>query len=85
MAIIKDNRLRNFLDSEFANSGSGDSSSRNNLESGTTFERRDGAEVVNTNNNADVNLNRSNEVFGTYVNGNFIVQGEGDFDREIDR
>ena len=85
MAIIKDNSLRNFLDSEFANSGSGNSSSRNNLESGTTLERRDGAEVVNTNNNADVNLNRNNEVFGTYVNGNFIVQGEGDFNREVDR
>ena len=53
MAIIKDNSLRNFLDSEFANSGSGNSSSRNNLESGTTLERRNGAEVVNTNNNAD--------------------------------
>ena len=63
MAIIKDNSLRNFLDSEFANSGSGNSSSRNNLESGTTLERRDGAEVVNTNNNADVNLNRNNESF----------------------
>ena len=25
------------------------------------------------------------KVFGTYVNGNFIVQGEGDFNREVDR
>ena len=38
MAIIKDNSLKNFLDGEFANSGSGNSSSRNNLESGTTLE-----------------------------------------------
>ncbi len=84
MATIKDNSLRNFLDSEFANSGS-NSSSRNNLESGNTIERRDGSEIVEGNNNADVNLNRSNEVFGTWVNGNFIVQGEGDFNREVDR
>jgi len=84
MATIKDNSLRNFLDSEFANSGS-NSGSRNNLESGNTIERRDGSEIVEGNNNADVNLNRSNEVFGTWVNGNFIVQGEGDFNREVDR
>jgi len=37
MARLEDNSLRNFLDSEFANSGS-----RNNLESGNTLERRDG-------------------------------------------
>ena len=58
MATIKDNSLRNFLDSEFANSES-NSGSRNNLESGNTIERRDGAEIVEGNNNADVNLNRS--------------------------
>ena len=54
MARLEDNSLRNFLDSEFADPGR-----RNSLESGTTPERRDGAEVVDTpNNNADVTDNK---------------------------
>ena len=49
MARLEDNSLRNFLDSEFATSGS-----RNSLESGTTPRRRDGAEIIDRDNNADV-------------------------------
>ena len=50
MAIIKDNSLKNFLDGEFANSGSGNSSSRNNLESETTVEERNASTTEGINN-----------------------------------
>jgi hypothetical protein len=50
MAIIKDNSLKNFLDGEFANSGSGNSSSRNNLESGTTLEESNASTTEGINN-----------------------------------
>ena len=63
MARLDNNSLRDFLDSELTNSGSGNNS-RNNLESGNTLERRDGAEVVDNNNNADIYKN--NEQLGYF-------------------
>ena len=60
MARLEDNSLRSFLDSEFADPGR-----RNSLESGTTPRRRDGAEIIDRDNNADVtetNDNRNNSL-----------------------
>ena len=56
MARLDEKYLRNFLDQGQSLMGEylSESGSRNNLESGNTLERRDGAEVTENRNNADV-------------------------------
>ena len=56
MARLDEKYLRNFLDQGKSLMGEylNESGSRNNLESGNTLERRDGAEVTENRNNADV-------------------------------
>ena len=67
MARLDEKYLRNFLDQGQSLMGEylSESSSRNNLESGNTLERRDGAEIIDRDNNADVtetNDNRNNSL-----------------------
>ena len=67
MARLDEKYLRNFLDQGQSLMGEylSESGSRNNLESGNTLERRDGAEIIDRDNNADVtetNDNRNNSL-----------------------
>ena len=67
MARLDEKYLRNFLDQGQSLMGEylNESGSRNNLESGNTLERRDGAEIIDRDNNADVtetNDNRNNSL-----------------------
>ena len=62
MARLDEKYLRNFLDQGQSLMGEylSESGSRNNLESGNTLERRDGAEIIDRDNNADVTETNDN-------------------------